>query len=333
MKELQFTSPSCRVINDMRNVSEEQFREMRSIGIGGSDAGAIMGLSKYKSPMLVVADKLGLTDFEGNKATERGKRMEPVIRENFAKWAAEIDGNPAETYEVFESPYQYQSIEHPFMLANIDGLVNHREHGMCVLEIKTADIRLETEWADNGVPDSYYAQVQHYMAVLGLDMAIVFVLVGLDPEIRYVARNNEFIADMIAAEKNIWTNFVQSKILPDPSGIDRENDLLNELYSSPSQDVIDISAFVDKAARHVELKNMIDELSKERDELTGFFKAQLKDAKRGTMPGYVATWSRFKSKYFDKGALERDDPKLVAKYTSEKDSGRFLLSKKEEPKK
>lgn len=327
MKELQHESPSCRSLFYMKGVTEEKFRELRTMGIGGSDAGAIMGLSKYKSPMLVVADKLGLTKYEESDATRRGKRMEPVIRENLAKWAAEIDGVPIEVYEVFDSPWLYQSVEYPFMLANIDGLVKHRDHGLCLLEIKTADIRLETEWANNGVPDSYYAQVQHYMSVLGLNMAIVFVLIGLNPEIRYVPRNDKFIASMIEEERIIWHDFVEKKLLPSPSGLDRENDFLNETYANPSQDVIDLSGFEEKAARHVFLKNEIDALTAERDCITAFFKDQLKDAKRGTMPGYVATWSRFKSKSFDKSALEKENPDLVARFTTEKDSGRFLLSK------
>lgn len=41
------------------NMTEDQWLEARRAGIGGSDAAAIAGLSKWKTPMSVYLDKLG----------------------------------------------------------------------------------------------------------------------------------------------------------------------------------------------------------------------------------------------------------------------------------
>lgn len=324
--ELKYESPACTAIAYTKGIDEEQFRALRVGGIGGSDAGSIMGLSQYGSAFTVVADKLGMGEYVETKATKRGKRMEPVIRDNFSGWAAEIDGEPIEVYEVFDSPWVYRSVQYPWMHANIDGLVRHEKYGMCVLEIKTADPRLEEKWTDNSVPDSYYAQVQHYMAVLDLKMAIIMVMIGLDPEIRYVPRNEAFIVDMIAAEKTIWYDFVEKRLLPEPSGVEKENELLNTIYANPTEEVIDISEFKDKAARHLYLGNEIKSMDAERMELTAFFKGKLAKAKKGLVPGFNVNWSRFKMKSFDQGKFEAENPDIAAKYTSQIDSGRFTIT-------
>ena len=50
--------------------------------IGGSDVGAIMGISPFKTRYELLCEKAGLTrdDFEGNKYTEYGDKMEGKIR-------------------------------------------------------------------------------------------------------------------------------------------------------------------------------------------------------------------------------------------------------------
>lgn len=60
----------------------------------------------------------------------------------------------------------YQSEEHPFMLANVDGLCEDPAHGPCIFEAKTASAYKAGEWEDS-IPDEYMIQIQHYMAVTG----------------------------------------------------------------------------------------------------------------------------------------------------------------------
>lgn len=332
VQELKYESPACTAVAYTKGLSEEQFRALRIGGIGGSDAGCIMGLSQYGSSFTVVADKLGMGESFDNKATRRGKRLEPVIRENTAGWAAEIDGVPVEVYEVYDSPWLYQSNPYPWMQANIDGLFRHPVHGLCVLEIKTADARLGEDWEDNSVPDSYYAQVQHYMAVLDLKMAVVAVMIGLDFEIRYVPRNDKFIADMIEAERVVWFDYVQKRLLPDATGVEKEDKLLNKVYANPSVEIIDLSEFREKAARHLYLGTEIKAMDEERKELTAFFKSKLANAKKGLVPGFNVNWSRFKAKSFDQGKFEAENPEIAARYTSQIDTGRFTITAVKEKK-
>ena len=49
--------------------------------------------------------------------------------------------------------------------------------GPCIFEAKTVSAFKAGEWED-GIPDEYYLQVQHYMAVTGYQGAYVAALIG-----------------------------------------------------------------------------------------------------------------------------------------------------------
>ena len=71
--------------------------------------------------------------------------------------------------------------DYPYMLANIDRWIVGENAG---LEIKTADWRMSKQWGDKDdpqdmtVPDSYYCQCMHYMAVTGADYWYIGALIG-----------------------------------------------------------------------------------------------------------------------------------------------------------
>lgn len=97
-----------------KNMTSEQWLLARRNGIGGSDAGAVMGLNKWASPLTVYLDKKGLSHFDGNRATERGSWLEAPIREKAKKALGVL---------IEECPYMFTSDINPFMSANIDGLI------------------------------------------------------------------------------------------------------------------------------------------------------------------------------------------------------------------
>lgn len=321
---MKHESPACVVEGRQDGLSEEEFGKSRLSGLGGSDAGAIMGLSQYATPMTVVAGKLGLIKgFEGNDATKRGKRLEPVIRTFLAQWYEEEFGIKI---KVFSSPFLYRSTKYPWMIANIDGLIEHPEYGLCVLEIKTGNDRQGENWEDDSVPDAYYAQGQHYDAVLDLPMTIYAGLIGLNIEFRHSRANPEFQAKMIEAERIIWQDFVLKGLLPAPTGHDKEDDVVKSMYNQPNKSAVDLSGMKEHAARHVAVSAAIKDLEAEKKKLAAEIKLALGNANIGMMPGYKATWSRFTTSRFDKDLFGKEHPELLAKYTSEEDSSRFTVT-------
>jgi putative phage-type endonuclease len=242
------------------NTSEythEQWLELRKTGIGGSDAGAIMGLNKYSTPLSVYLAKKDFASFEGNKATEWGNILEDPVRQK----AREELGIEIETV-----PGMFSNKEHGFMNANFDGLVyveGDKEIAGSVVsglgghEIKTS--RTGEGFTNDEVPDSYYAQVQHYMAVTGLTFFVltVFIFDRYEGKHYVIPRNDEFINLLIERETDFWENNVLADIAPSPTGNENEIDLVKSL---PMAEEIDLD---DECESLLDEKERLDEQIKE----------------------------------------------------------------------
>ena len=291
----------------------EKWLELRTTGIGGSDAGAILGLNKYASPLTIYMAKKGVEGFKGNAATEWGHILEDPIR----KKAAE-DLN----IQICTVPGMYTSIEYPFMNANLDGLC-HAENPVTIggetvqgnggHEIKTSS--QGEGFTDDEIPDSYYCQVQHYMAVTGLDWFIltVFFMNTKKGKHYIIKRNNEFIYEkLIPTEKDFWENYVLKNVVPEPTGVDSETEYLKSL---PMDEVIQLDEETESIIseereidcqikelnkKQAELKNMI--LLKLAENSTGFDKAEKSTALCGK---YKITYNSQSRKSVDSDALKK----------------------------
>lgn len=179
--------------------------EERRRGIGGSDVAAILGMSKWKSPLQVYLDKIGeAEETPDNESMLWGRVLEPVIRQQYA----DRTGRPV---RVPEKMIYHR--KHEFMLANLDGFTDDGR----VVEIKTA--RFGDEWGDPGtdqVPVPYLLQVQHYMAVTGFEVADVAVLIGgSDFRLYEIQADKDLHALLIGKEAEFW-GMVQDRRAPEP---------------------------------------------------------------------------------------------------------------------
>ena len=186
-----------------------EWLKLRQIGIGGSDVAALLGLSKWRTPLDVYNSKVEEPIEVDNVSMEWGRRLEPVIREKYAE---------AVGMEVTIPPFMFQHPEHTFMIADVDGI---RTDGR-IVEIKTA--RTQMGWGEEGtdeIPDYYKTQVQHYMTVLGAKSCDVAVLIGAsDFRIYTVESDLELESLLIEAEADFWHNHVEPQLPPPPMTID-----------------------------------------------------------------------------------------------------------------
>jgi putative phage-type endonuclease len=214
-------------------MSYEEWLEKRNGGVGGSGVGAIMGMNSFASPLTVYLQKKGLVPNQAtSRAAKRWKILEPVIRQ------ITIEEFPSLVIEPV--PFMFISPVYPFMSANIDGAIHAPEvvnvGGEDILgvgghEIKSA--KTAYGWGENEIPDSYYCQVQHYMAVLGLPwfMVSVYILDAEDVRHYIIRRNAEFIDNkLIPAEKDFWENYVEKSVMPAAIGIENEDDMITGMF-------------------------------------------------------------------------------------------------------
>ena len=187
---------TANVLVSTGNLPYEDWLEYRKAGIGGSDASVVCGVSRYKSPVELWMEKTGqLPSQEAGEAAYWGNLLESLVREEFTKRTG---------IQVTKPTVIYQSQEHPFMLANVDGLCDDNSHGPCIFEAKTASAYKAGEWEDS-IPDEYMIQIQHYMAVTGYRGAYIAVLIGGNAfRWKFVERDEELIAMLISLEAGFW---------------------------------------------------------------------------------------------------------------------------------
>jgi len=186
-------------------------KKIRMSGIGGSDCAAILGISKWKTPLEVYLDKIyePTEDKDISPAIEWGNRLEKVIIEAFQ----DKTGKQCEL-----EPRTLRHPKHDFMLANIDARIVGEN---AILECKTAGQFMAKYWSTDGgeaLPEDYLLQCAHYAEVLDVDTVYVAVLIGgRDFRMYHYKRNPRLAETIIAAEHNFWHNHVLKRIAPEPT--------------------------------------------------------------------------------------------------------------------
>lgn len=168
--------------------------DQRRNGLGGSDAAAAAGVSRWKTPLDVYLEKRGeARPFEGNEYTRWGEALEPAIRQAYSDATGRIVRLPEDTL-------RHAAI--PFLLCHPDGVTDDGR----LFEAKNT--RSDRGWGEPGtdqVPIEYLVQVQHNMLVMGLRVADVAVLVaGSDFRIYEVPADRELQDMLIERESDLW---------------------------------------------------------------------------------------------------------------------------------
>jgi len=159
-------------IEQAEDGSAEWLHERRR-GIGGSDAGIVLGVNPFTDRLTLWRRKLGQEPgFVGNVHTDYGAQLEPYIFEALQDRAdvfAEDAENDAIPWSKLErEPRAWQHPEHDFMRCNVDG--NFSDDAL-ILEVKTST----SEFRD--LPDYHYSQVQHNIEVGGREACLGCVYV------------------------------------------------------------------------------------------------------------------------------------------------------------
>lgn len=290
-------------------MSREEWLEERRKGIGGSDAAAALGLSKWKTPFMLYLEKTGeIKPSDPGEAAYWGTRLEEVVAEEFTvRTGKKVRRRNA----IFSDP------ERPFMLANIDREVVGENAG---LEVKTTGAWGKDEWADDKVPDAYLIQAQHYMSVMGWDRVYFAVLIGGQRFLwKEVPRDDELIGAIREREAEFWQR-VEKFDPPDVDGSEGAADFLARLYPEGMPDKIDLPEDSDFWMTEWENARTEESAAKARkEEAANKLKAMLKDHERGAWGLREVVWKNVTQERVDSKALKEKYPdvhKAVCKTTA-----------------
>lgn len=306
------------VLASTETMSYEDWLEYRKLGLGGSDASVVCGINKYKSPVELWMEKTNqLQAQEAGEAAYWGTQLEPFVREEFTKRTG---------IEVTKPAVILQSEEHPFMLANLDGICEVPGVGACIFEAKTASAYKAVEWED-AIPDEYMLQVQHYMAVTGYQGTYIAVLIGGNTfRWRFVERDEELISMLIELESDFWDH-VREGTPPPLDGSDASAQFLSQRFpsSKPQSHIVLPDAAASLLAQYDEACEQLKAVTEQKQKAENLLKEMLGDNEVGTADGRVVTWKSVAQERLDSKTLKAEHPALCQKYTSKTSFRRFTV--------
>lgn len=315
---------STRPYDLLRCSSDSEWLELRSHGIGGSDVAAIMGLSPWRTPYQVWADKvLGIReDISGRPAVEWGTILEPVVGDHYKHL------HPDRTVRRVNAVCR--SHARPWAQASLDYEVRDPDLGWGVLEIKTASLRSADAWAD-GVPLFYQTQVTHYLSVTGRPYSDVAVLIGGQDYREYrIERDEDDIAAVNAAVDAFWHDHVEAEVAPDVGAGDSPTVLAR--YPKPSEDLTEMDETPTLLTRWLSAKDDADSAKERVSALDAKLRQMIGDSRGIECPKGRLTWVRGESSRLDTKRLRAECPEVAERYMtkSTRDGGlRFRASKED----
>lgn len=287
--------------------NQEKWHELRGIGVGGSDIGAILGVNKYKSAIDVYVDKTEGNKNTGNRFTHFGHKLEKIVFEEFQERHKNM--------KCYTVPY---TIQRGVCVANVDGMIYDPEKNRYgVLELKTTSAYNKDEWTGDTVPQSYYAQVQHYLFVTGLSYAYIACLVGgNDYKEFYIERSLEDIDYLQEKATDFWKNHVEKRVPPMLDGSDSYSKYLLERADKENEEVIELNELNTKAeeikALEEQMKSLEQQIKLKKQEI--ILELNNNHCNKAISTDYKFTISVQARSSVDKELMEKENPELVAQY-------------------
>lgn len=290
---------------------EEAWLHARTAGIGGSDIGAICGVSPFTSARQVYLNKTGQypDSLKPNDAAKQrmhfGQVLEPVVADEYARQSGEI-------LKTVNATMRHK--DHPWALANIDRLIVDKDgNPIGVLECKTTGEYNNEDWENGNLLMSYIYQLNWYLWILGLERGVFACLVGGNKFYSYdVFRNDELLNDvMIPAAKTFWFDNVIK--LKEPELQSSDTEFANTVYSSVvknSEVVLDDDVANDLAKTVFECKQQIKELTTVMEEAQNRLKDKLKDTEIGYTKDFTVKWSPRSQTRVDTEKLKTNFPEI-----------------------
>jgi len=321
-------------------LNNQDFTANRANYLGGSDIGAILGLSKYRTALEVWLEKTGrVSNIVDNLPVRFGSFAEAFVAREYAAQT----GNTLVHSESGVTHSQY-----PFMVGHIDrfvfetgmGSITERvdlfdEDGSCtashLLECKTASPFNQSDWGELGtdeVPMSYLVQCLWYLAITNLERCDVAVLFGnSDFRIYEVYRDKELEDLIITKTVDFWNEFVKADT-PPPAQCEADYQQLFKRVTPGKAVEADpaISELTHKLQLlNSEIKSRESEISQIKQVIMG----QMGEAEQLTYQGQVlATWKSPKQSYrLDSKRLELEHPELIPEYQVPVQNSRRLVIK------
>ncbi len=334
--------PKYKIIGNLKDMTTDDWRELRKGYIGGSDSAVTMNLNPYKTQIELFYEKIGypIDEFKGNIATKVGNLLEELVAEIFIEKTG---------FKLIEDTNIYQSNEYPFMLANLDYMVEDYNGNRALLECKTSSYYRGEIWKKS-IPIEYEIQCRHYMAVMDIDVCYIACLFDNNENsfvYHTIKRDLEIEQNIIENEKYFWEYHVQNCIEPvfDSSSVEANKEFINKFYKHNKDETVVLdNENIEIVQGYLDIKKQREDMEKELKKSITMFKdmeeqcklellQSMEGAEIGTLAGFQITNKVSISYTINKDNLNKlklEFPKVYEKYATQSTRKTFSVKKVKE---
>jgi len=334
-----------KVVTRTDILSHDEWLEARSKGLGGSDAGTILGTNPYKGRLELWLERTGriTNTFQGNEATRLGQAFERPVAEIYAQMIAPQGLTVVAWPVLLQGNIEFQLANVDFFICRVSDLNVHEFElgkvndyqgadlpvGTCgILEVKTTGLSgrgNSRAWENNQVPSGYYAQGCHYASITGIrDVTFVCLIGGQGIVTRDVTYIDAEIDALVEAEVEFWHQ-IHSDI--EPQATENDLDALKTLYPESTDEVVEADEIVLGLYKEYKAKKAVaDETDEELKRLRAQIEQVIGSAQAVAYEGEILyTYKSNKaSETFDSKAFKEAHPDLAAQFTKTKAGARVL---------
>ena len=279
-------------------------RDARSRGLGSSDMAAIFGISRWKSPLDVWAEKTGkVAQQEGfpSEAAMIGSSIEPALLEMAGRELGRKVVAPTSTFV------------RGVLRANVDGMLDEFKRGSDIVEAKTHGqaIGYGVPGTD-AVPEAVRLQVQHQMLCAESKVAYVAVLDGqhLAFKLYRVEFDEGYAAEIEHRATEFWEKHVVADV-PPPGALTLET-------ASRMNRIEGTSTHIPQALMeaYVAAREAATEADKALDQAKAALLTALGQAEFGVAAGWRVSYKLRSRAGFDTKRLLEENKDLATRYAT-----------------
>lgn len=295
VKQAKKEKPYLILADRRKMYSKQEWLNLRQNYIGGSDAAAVMSCNPWRTPFQVFAEKKGLVKRQpAGEAAYFGNMFESLLVEEFCKRTG---------YKSVSVPFVFQSAQSPWLIADLDSVVNLGNGKFGVLEIKTTNtFSGADEWSNGEVgnlPLPYYIQCQEYLYVTGLNIAFIACLIGGQKFIYQEIQRDEETINAIVQMTGAWYQNYFLKNVPPPVE-HTDSAYLGQLYPKAEEKQVELPEEAKSVLADYQKASHDLTIAKEaKEEAEAQLKAMMADAETAIIGNYKISWKNVSTTRLD----------------------------------
>lgn len=305
--------------------NREEWLKNRSMGIGASEAGTVLGLNPWETPYQLWRRKKGIDPPKvENFAMKAGHYLEDAVSKFFE------DEKHCHIIKASTDDFTIMNPEIPILRVSPDRTfwragARHNDKEKSILECKTTQMSIDPD----NLPKHWFCQIQMNLGVAEYrDGALAWLTMGREFGCVDIDFDREFYDWMVGEITSFWDRYIVGG--EEPPAYNAEDVLLKNPLHVKGKEVVATEEILEQLSELTTIKGDMGKLDERKKKIENDLKMFFGDAEcivneAGTV---LATWKAPKaSKKFNEAKFAEDDPDLHGSYLEDYQGARRLLVK------